>query len=217
MLDHDSSDVSPSDVSTSDVLAGTPHRHTSGEITRLAKEFSEGNREAFDRLMPMIYPELEALARGRLRRAVRGRTLETGMLVNELYLKMATQKGLVCQNREHLMAVFAMAMRQVVIVHARRRAAEKRGAGFNHVPLEDHHETPDERGSVLEVDGALKRLGKELPRLERVVECRFFGGLSEEETAEALGVSTRTVQRDWLRARLWLRDALGGEEIGRLS
>ena len=204
MLDHN-----PSSSPTGETTRPDP-----GEITRLAKSFSEGNREAFDRLMPMIYPQLEALARGRLRHAVRGRTLETGMLINELYLKMASQKGLVCRNREHLMAVFAMAMRQVVIVHARRRAAEKRGAGFDHVPVEDHHKMPETMGQVLEIDSALRKLGKELPRLEQVVECRFFGGLSEQQTAEALGVSSRTVQRDWLRARLWLKDALGGKAIG---
>ncbi|MCG8458590.1 MAG: ECF-type sigma factor [Holophagales bacterium] len=186
-----------------------------GDITRLVSSFSAGNREAFDQLMPLVYRDLQRMARRQLRRSSRGHTLDTSALVHELYLKMSKQKGLVAENREHFLSIAARAMRQVVVSHVRRRTAAKRGQPEARTTLDDHHLADRTMENALDVDRALEHLGRKRPRLEQVVEYRFFCGLSEEETAEALGVSVRTVQRDWMRARLWLREALGGSESPR--
>lgn len=182
-----------------------------GEITRLLGAHREGDPEAFGRLLPMVYDDLRRLARRQLGRGRPDAVLDTTVLVHELYLKLAGPSGFASEDRRHFFHLAARAMRQVVIAHARKRATEKRGGGRIETTLDDGHlAVAGDALHLLAVDRALTRLGERDPRLVQVVECRFFAGLSEEETAEALGVSLRTAQRDWKRARAWLREELGG-------
>jgi len=184
-----------------------------GQVTMLLREWRDGRKDAFDRLVPLVYDELRRLARGQLRGAPRGRTLNTTALVHEAYVKMARQEGLAVEDRGHFLAVSAHAMRQVVVDFARARLAAKRGGGQARVTLEDGSASLDaEAERVFEVDRALEKLRAHSERLAQVVECRYFAGLDEQETAQALGVSLRTAQRDWMRARAWLRETLGGGE-----
>jgi RNA polymerase sigma factor (TIGR02999 family) len=183
----------------------------SGEqVTELLQAFRDGDREAFDRIVPLLYDDLRRLARGQLRRGRPGATLNTTGLVHELYLKMMGQHGLNATDRGHFLAISARAMRQVVADAARRRTAAKRGGVEAPVTFDEGLGVASEDARWLaDLDDALKRLSRHNLRLAQVVECRFFGGLSEEETAEALAVSLRTVQRDWMRARAWLKEDLG--------
>ncbi|UCF66039.1 MAG: sigma-70 family RNA polymerase sigma factor [Acidobacteriota bacterium] len=183
-----------------------------GEVTLLLRAWREGRQDAFDRLVPLVYDEMRRLARGQLRRAGPRRTLDTTALVHEAYLKLAQQDELQAVDRSHFLAVSACAMRQVLVDFARARLAAKRGGERVQVTLEDGSAVlKAEAERVLDVDRALEKLRAHDERLARVVECRFFAGLSEEETAAAMEVSLRTAQRDWQRARAWLRDALGDE------
>jgi RNA polymerase sigma factor (TIGR02999 family) len=180
-----------------------------GEVTRLLSAYGGGDREAFGKLVPLVYEDLRRIARRHLGRGRRGETLDTTSLVHEAYLKLVDQKQASYENRGHFFAVSAIAMRQVIIAHARRHAASKRGGGQRAVTLDEERIAVDEQAEqLLELDDALNRLAARDERLGRVVECRFFAGLSEEETAEAMGVSLRTAQRDWMRARAWLREEL---------
>lgn len=179
------------------------------DLTALLRAYRAGDRGAFDRLVPLVYDDLRRLARRQMRRAPLARTLDTTGLVHEAWLKLADRPGAAFSDRGHFLAVAARAMRQVVIDYARRKLADKRGAGAAPVELKEDHGSIENRAEwLLMVDQALTRLGAVNARLVQVVECRYFAGLSEEETAEALGVSLRTAQREWLRARAWLRDAL---------
>lgn len=181
-----------------------------GDVTDLLLAYGQGDRQAFDRLVPLIYDDLHRIARRHLRRGRPGQTLNTTGLVHEVYLKMIDPSRIDWQNRAHFLAVSARAMRQVIVSHARRRSADKRGGGALAVTLDEGQIAIDEQAEgLLALDQALSRLAQRNERLARVVECRFFAGLSEEETAEALSVSLRTAQRDWLRARAWLREELG--------
>jgi RNA polymerase sigma factor (TIGR02999 family) len=180
-------------------------------VTELLLAYREGDRAAFDRIVPMLYDDLRKIARRQLRRGRRSATLDTTMLVHEIYLKMADQKRLNARDRGHFLAISAHAMRQVIADYARRRTAEKRGGAVEPVPLDEAPPLAvQEARWLLDVDRALERLADRSPRLAQVVECRFFAGFSEEETAVALGTSLRTVQRDWQRARGWLKEELGG-------
>jgi RNA polymerase sigma factor (TIGR02999 family) len=180
-----------------------------GEVTLLLREIRAGNREAFDRLVPLVYAELRGLARAHLRRRGGGRTLDTTGLVHEAWIKMAGQDGIDVRDRGHFLAVSAHAMRQVLVDLARARSAAKRRPAGERVTFDENVAAGDlEVEAMLDLDRALERLRAHDERLGRVVECRYFAGLSEEETAEALGVSLRTAQRDWLRARAWLREEL---------
>jgi RNA polymerase sigma factor (TIGR02999 family) len=182
-----------------------------GEITRLLRAYERGDRGAFDRLVPLIYDELRVIARRRLRHGSRGATLDTTALVHEAYLKLADSPGLQLKDRGHLMAVTARAMRQIIVSRARARLARKRGGGEAILTLEeDRVGVPAATEWVLELDRVLDRLRDRNDELARVFECRYFGGLSEQETAEALGMSLRTAQRAWMRARAWLRSELSG-------
>lgn len=181
----------------------------SDQITRLLAAHRDGDPEALGRLIPLIYPDLQRLARNQLAGRRSGHTLNTTGLVHEAYLKLVDQKQASYENRGHFFAVSAIAMRQVIIAHARRHAASKRGGGQRAVTLDEERIAVDEQAEqLLALDDALNRLAARDERLGRVVECRFFAGLSEEETAEAMGVSLRTAQRDWMRARAWLREEL---------
>lgn len=182
----------------------------SGEVTELLEALRQGDRDAFDRLVPLVYHDLRRIARGHLRRGRRGETLDTTGLVHEAYVKMVDQTRVGFEDRSHFLAVAAVAMRQIIISNARRHLAAKRGGGATPVTLDERRIAVERQADQLvAVDDALKRLADFDPRLGQVVECRFFAGLSEEETAEAMGVSLRTAQRDWMRARAWLREELG--------
>lgn len=181
-----------------------------GDVTELLLAYREGDREAFDLLVPLVYQDLRRIARRQLGRGNPDRVLDTTALVHESYLKLVDNGRVDWQDRAHFLGVAARAMRQVVIGYARRQGAAKRGAGSHQTTLDDgHHIAIDGQAEwLMALDGALARLGEKNPRLARVVECRFFAGLSEEETASALGVSLRTAQRDWMRARAWLQEEL---------
>jgi len=183
----------------------------SGDVACVLRAHNEGDRSAFDRLVPLVYGELRRLARRQRRRGPPARSLNTTGLVHEAYLKLAGSAGLRLEDRGHLMAVTACAMRQVLIGRARARLRVKRGTGADPLPL-DEHSLPVhvEAEQLLDLDRALAGLRERDAHLAQVFECRYFGGLGEEETARALGVSLRTVQRGWLRARTWLRAELSG-------
>lgn len=182
-----------------------------GDLTTLLRAHAAGDPEAFDRLVPLVYEDLRRVARRQLRRGRPGGMLETTGLVHEVWFKLVDGLDVDWQDRRHFLAVCARAMRQVIVDHARRIGAGKRGGGVAPVEL-DEQSVPsgDDVARVLTVDHALTRLAARNPRLAQVVECRFFAGLTEDETAEALGISLRTAQREWLRARAWLREDLGG-------
>jgi RNA polymerase sigma-70 factor (ECF subfamily) len=182
-----------------------------GEITELLRAYETGDRAAFDRLVPLVYDELRRIARRHLRRGPRGATLDTAGLVHEAYLKLAASPGLRLNDRGHLLAVTARAMRQVVVSRARARLARKRGGGETVLVLEEELAgvTPSPEW-VLDLDRALDRLRERDEQLARAFECRYFAGLDEDETAAVLGVSLRTAQRAWMRARAWLRSEFAG-------
>jgi len=169
-------------------------------------------RESLDDLVPLVYEELRTIAHRHLARhrdGARHATLESAGLVNEVYLKLVDQSRADWRDRAHFLAIASVAMRHILIDRARGRARDKRGGGnVAAVTLDDSVVRDESPEALLEIDEALDRLGQLDPRLARVVECRFFGGLSEPEIAEALGITVRTVQRDWLKARTLLRQAL---------
>src|SRR5919106_3078710 len=181
-------------------------------VSRLLQELSAGNRGAFDELFPLVYDELHRIAQQRRRRWEGDDTLNTTALVNEAYLRLVDQSAPEWQNHAHFLAVASTAMRQILIDYAKRKRAAKRGGGRPHVALHEIeaalHEAEDPSGVRDEVlvalDDALRRLDQRDQRQTRIVECRFFGGMSIEDTAEALGVSPATVKRGWAMAQAWL-------------
>jgi RNA polymerase sigma factor (TIGR02999 family) len=181
-----------------------------GQITRLLRAHHEGDRAAFDRVVPLVYARLRRIAHGQLARRGRGQTLDTTSLVHEAYMDLVEETGVAWQDRSHFFAICARAMRRILVDYARERTAQKRGGGKPHVTLEPERLGVEQQADqVLAVDRALESLAGFNERLARLVECRYFAGMTEEETAETLGVSLRTVQRDWTRARAWLLKELG--------
>jgi RNA polymerase sigma factor (TIGR02999 family) len=179
------------------------------DVTELLLAHGRGDAAAFDRLVGLVYDDLRRLARGQLRRMRPGQTLDTTALVHEAYVRLVDQRRVPWQDRGHFLAVTATAMRQILIDYARARTRHKRGGGAVPATLDEAQiGVAGDAEALLEINRALERLGEIDPRLVRVVECRYFAGYSEQETATALGVSLRTAQRDWLRARAWLREAL---------
>ena len=179
------------------------------DITQLLLAHGAGDAAALQRLVPLIYDDLRRIARIHLRGRRPGDTLDTTGLVHEAYERLVDQTRASWRDRGHFFAVSAIAMRQIVVDHARRRMRLKRGGDHKVVSLDEVQEPAVmEAALVLEVDRALEKLAALDPRLARVVECRFFAGLTEEETAAALGVSVRTAQREWFKARAWLRQEL---------
>ena len=179
-----------------------------GEITGWLIAWRAGDADAMERLMPLVYDALHALAERHLRRERTGHTLTPTALVHEAWLRLVNQRRAELRDRTHFLSVASRVMRRVLVDHARRSMAGKRAP---HPPptLDLATASPEEWSvTMMAIDDALERLGRIDPRLTRVVECRFFGGLTEEETAEVLGVSGRTVHRDWLRARSWLEMTL---------
>ena len=184
-------------------------------LTRLLQRVRSGDDDAFDELMRSVYDELRVIARRQLSRQSRDPLLQTTALVNEAYLRLARNEQPEWVDRCHFFAVAATAMRQIVVDHARRRGSEKRGGGWKRIDLDDVRLDIDEQTELLlEIDDALTRLSRLNPRLTRVVECRFFAGMTEGETASALDVTDRTVRRDWIKARAWLHLQLGLDEGG---
>ncbi len=173
------------------------------EVTQLVAAWNAGEDEALRRLVSAVYPELRRIARLYLVR--KDCTLESAALVNEAYLKLSRAHGIQCQNRLHFFALCAQIIRRILVDHARRRHYSKRGGDVLHVPLEEALVGTRARGvEILALEDALVSLARIDPRKGRVVELRFFGGLSVEETAEVLGVSPETVLRDWRMAKSWL-------------
>ncbi len=173
--------------------------------TRLLVAFENGEPVPVDALLPLMYDELHRLARGHLARERPGHTLRPTGLVHEAYLRLVDDTRVSARGRAYFFGAAGRAMRQVLVDHARRRRAAKRGGERTAVTLEEDHASVDAFAlDVLELDAALERLAAHSERPARVVECRFFGGLSVEETAAALGVSERTVHYDWKFARAWL-------------
>ena len=180
-----------------------------GDVTQLLGQARAGNRDAESQLLGLVYDELRRLAAGYLRRERPNHTLQATALVHEAYLRLAGQKNTL-QNRGHFFGVAAQLMRRILVDHARAHQAGKRGGGKAQVSLEEAAPiSAAESRELLDVDEALTRLAELDPRQGRVVELRYFGGLSVEETAEALGCTARTVNRDWRMAQAWLRNELG--------
>jgi RNA polymerase sigma-70 factor, ECF subfamily len=181
-----------------------------GIITALLADWSAGNQAALDELVPLLRGELHALAAGYLRSERADHTLQPTALIHEMYLRLDNAQ-VPYTSRAHFLAVCAQLMRQVLVDHARRYCAAKRGRGARALPLNEELVYAPERSSeLIALNDALNRLGQEDQRKSKVVELRFFGGLAAEEIAEVLGVSTNTVQRDWAFARAWLRRELEG-------
>lgn len=172
-------------------------------------ELRSGQQASLDRLVPLVYGELRAIAHRQLGWHDRGTTLSTTALVHEAYLKLVDQSRAGWRDRAHFLALASVAMRHVLVDLAKARVALKRGGARRRITLdEDEIGIDDQPETLLQLDEALDRLSAVEPRLARVVECRFFGGLTEEEIAEVLTVTVRTVQRDWAKARMLLRRAL---------
>ena len=179
------------------------------EITRLLQQWQDGDRQALENLIPFVYDDLRRLAKRELGRRSGPSIIDATVLVHEAYMRLESGKQ-VWKNRGHFFAVASKAMRQIVVDHARRSQAEKRGGGAVDLSLEERQIPVDEKSeSLIALDEALHKLSKLNERLTQVVECRFFAGLSVEETAEALGVTRRTVHRDWIKAQALLRQELG--------
>ena len=179
--------------------------HTATQADVLT-DLRAGSRESLDRLVPLVYQELRAIAHQRLSSQPRGGTLETTALVHEAYLKIVDQSRAGVNDRAHFMALASLAMRHLLVDRAKARATVKRGGAQWHITLDDENIAVDDQPeALLQLDEALTSLAELSPRLSRVVECRFFGGLTEDEIAAALGLTVRTVQRDWAKARVLLR------------
>jgi len=176
-------------------------------ITKLLIAWSDGRREALNDLMPIVYADLRRVAAGYMRREAAGHALQPTALVHEAYVRLVDQKQVKWRNRAHFFGVAAVLMRRILVDHARRRRAEKRGGDWERVTLAGDEVATDTHKEidVLALDEALERLAQFDPQQERIVELRYFGGLTIEETAEVVGISAATVVREWTIAKAWLR------------
>lgn len=185
---------------------------SAGAVTELLQAWTDGDEDALDRLMPLVEAELRRLARAYMARERRGHTLQTTALVNEAFLRLTDARRVRWQDRAHFLGIAARLMRRVLVDHARRRGYRKRGGDAQRVTLYDGAATsPDPGLDVVALDLALEALAKIDERKSRIIELRFFGGLSVEDTANVLHVSADTVKRDWRLAKLWLLRELEGE------
>jgi RNA polymerase sigma factor (TIGR02999 family) len=192
---------------------GMPPEATSNSVTALLRAWGGGDAQALERLTPLVYQELHRIARGYMARERPDHTLQTTALVNEAYVRLVDARQVAWQDRVHFFAVCARAMRRILVDHARSRAYLKRGGGNARIQFDEAYGiswSPDT--NLLELDEALNRLSLLDPRKGKVIEMRFFGGLSVEETAEALGISPETVMRDWKLARAWLYRELSADQ-----
>jgi len=194
-------------------MIGSPDARRRGEITQLLRAWGEGEAEAFDRVLPLVYEELHRMAARYMLGERSTISLQATGLINELCVRLLGWDSVSWQNREHFFGVSARLMRHVLVDIARRRRADRRGGpDAIHVPLDDLDIAAEERtADLLALDAAIERLACEDPRKAEVVELRFFGGLSVEETAAALRISVRTVHTDWALARAWLYRTLTAE------
>jgi RNA polymerase sigma-70 factor (ECF subfamily) len=175
------------------------------DVTVLLAQLVEGKDEAASKLIPMVYDELRRLAGGYMRRERGDHTLQATALVHEAYLKLVQQRSVDWQSRAHFFGIAAQVMRRILIDHARGHLRDKRGAGQQVVPLDEAVVfSPEQSEEMLRVDESLQRLSKLDPRQAKVVELRFFGGLTVEETADVLKISPKTVKREWSVAKAWL-------------
>ena len=182
-----------------------------GQVTALLLAWRGGDATARDRLMPLVYAELRKMARRHMARERPGHTIQTTALVHELYLRLVDQERVRWQDRAHFFAIAAQLMRRILVDHARKRLNIKRGANAAMVPLEAAGEVFAKRAAeVVAIDDAVKTLSAVDERKGRIVELRFFGGLSIEETADVLGVSAGTIMRDWTLAKAWLKREVSG-------
>ncbi len=182
---------------------------TPADVTALLSEFTRGNPEAESKLISLVYDELRRLANGYMRRERTGHTLQATALVHEAYLKLLDQRSVDWRNRAHFFGIAAQVMRRVLIDHARGHLRNKRGGGAEAVPLDEALVfSPERSEEFLQIDSALERLAALDARQAKIVEMRFFGGLTVEETAEVLGISSKTVKRDWIVAKAWLHGEL---------
>jgi len=181
------------------------------DVTQLLLAWRQGNTDALERLLPLVYDELHRLAHGRMRGEWAGQTLQTTALVHEAYVRLVDGTQVSWNNRTHFFAVCARLMRRILVDRARARHSDKRGGERRHVQFQDWlGAQPAKDAEMLALDEALNRLAASDPRRAKVVELRYFGGLTAEETAAALGISVETVARDWKVARLWLLHELKG-------
>ena len=179
------------------------------EITKLLKDWSGGDATALDKLIPLVYDELHRLAHQHMRRERAGHLLQTSALINEAYLRLIDGPDLTLENRAHFFGVAARLMRQILVDEARKRKSAKRGGDVIQVSFTEATNVAQEQAaSVVALDDALKTLGSIDARQSEIVELRFFGGLSIEETAQVLKVSPGTVMRDWTFARAWLKNEM---------
>ncbi|HSB08981.1 MAG TPA: sigma-70 family RNA polymerase sigma factor [Blastocatellia bacterium] len=184
-----------------------------GEVTQLLLSWNKGDKQALDHLIPLVETELRRLARRFMRSEREDHTLETSALINEAYVRLVDQSNVNWQDRSHFFAVAAQVMRHILIDHARKYQYAKRGGGAEKVPLEEITNLFEQRAAeLIAMDDALRDLATADPRKCQVVELRFFGGLSIEETAEVLGISPATVIREWRTARAWLHRAISGTQ-----
>ena len=185
------------------------------EVSQLLQDWSNGDQAALDKVMPIVYQELHRLAHHYMRKERAGHTLQTTALVNEAYLRLADYKKMRWQSRSHFFAVAAQVMRRILVEQARSKNFVKRGGGAQRISLDETAIVSAGRSAeVIAVDEALTELESWDPRKGKIVELRFFGGLSIEETAEVLRVSPTTVQREWRSAKAWLHRAIGeGDRI----
>ncbi len=175
------------------------------DVTQLLIDWKNGSREALDALLPLVYDELRRVARGYLRRERPGQTLQGTAVVHEAYLRLVDQARVKWQNRAHFLGVAAQMIRRILVDHVRAKRAAKRGAGAMTLSLDESIEVAGRRDvDLVSLDDALEELARFDPRQARIVELRYFTGLSIEETAEVLGISPATVKREWAVARAWL-------------
>jgi len=178
---------------------------TPQEITQLLTKWNRGDKTALEELVPLVYPELRRLARGYMSRENSGHTLQTSALINEAYLRLVNQQDVNWQNRSHFFAVSAQVMRHILVDHARKYSYEKRGGGAEHIPVDEVSVMCEERAAeLIALDDALNRLAVLDARKSQIVELRFFGGLTVDETAEVMKLAPITIIREWRAAKAWL-------------
>jgi RNA polymerase sigma factor (TIGR02999 family) len=201
------------------VLEAPLVEESSHDVTQLLKSWSHGNREALADLLPLVYDELRRLASSYMRFEAPGHTLQATALVHEAYMKLINQREVTWQSRSHFFGIAAQMIRRILVDHIRATRAQKRGSGFAALSLDEALGVSEKKNwEIIALDDALKTLAKVDPQQARIVELRFFAGLSIEETASIVGISPATVKRDWVTAKAWLFRELSrtkpGESIG---
>ncbi len=201
------------------VLEARLLEETSHEVTQLLQSWSHGNREALADLLPLVYDELRRLASSYMRFEAPGHTLQATALVHEAYMKLINQRDVSWKSRAHFFGIAAQMIRRILVDHIRATRAQKRGSGFAALSLDEALDVGEKKNwEIIALDDALKTLAKVDPQQARIVELRFFAGLSIEETASIVGISPATVKRDWVTAKAWLFRELSrtkpGESIG---